>query len=217
MMDVDEKRRLVRGLLREVGRGFAEPHGFPVTNSPGRLFQLLYLSILLRRSDDYHVAVEAAQRLRDRWDTAQKLAASPYEKRAELLGKGVRRGTAEVLGELAQTVAGRYRRSAGAVRGAQARGWAAPPKTWPSWRSMRSPSSSGGWSARWPRSIWTTATRRSAPSPAQRSPPGREPRVDPTHGAGRLHLRADRVPAALHGRPGLAHPHRPRSEARAPA
>ncbi|MGP3910554.1 hypothetical protein [Nonomuraea sp. 10N515B] len=109
MMDVDEKRRLVRGLLREVGRGFAEPHGFPVTNNPGRLFQLLYLSILLRRSNDYHVAVEAAQRLRDRWDTAQKLAASPYEKRVELLGKGVRRGTAEVLGELAQTVAGRYR------------------------------------------------------------------------------------------------------------
>ncbi|MFI7702299.1 hypothetical protein [Nonomuraea sp. NPDC049480] len=109
MMDLEDKRRLVRELLREVGRGFAEPHGFPVTNNPGRLFQLLVLSVLLRRTGDYHVAVEAAQRLRGRWDTAQRLAASPNEQRVELLGKDVRRGTAELLGELAWAVVERYR------------------------------------------------------------------------------------------------------------
>jgi hypothetical protein len=108
MMDVEDKRRLVRGLINEVGRGFAEPHGFPVTNNPGRMFQLLCLSVLLRDSRDYRVAVEAARRLRDRWDTAQRLAGSQDDQRAEVLGKRVRRGTSQTLGELAKAVLDRY-------------------------------------------------------------------------------------------------------------
>jgi hypothetical protein len=35
MMDVDEKRRLVRGLLREVGRGFAEPQALSAARKLG--------------------------------------------------------------------------------------------------------------------------------------------------------------------------------------
>ncbi|MEU6410368.1 hypothetical protein [Microbispora sp. NPDC046933] len=113
MMNIEEKRRLVRGLLREVGRGFAEPHGFGVTNNPGSLFQLLCLSVLLRRSTDYHTAVAAAQQLRDRgWTTAQKLAASSYGQRAEALARAGHRRTAkqlaDVLGELGRVVADRH-------------------------------------------------------------------------------------------------------------
>ena len=53
MPNIEEKRRIVRGLLGAAGRGFAEECGFRVTNNTAKLFQLLYLSILLSGSDDY--------------------------------------------------------------------------------------------------------------------------------------------------------------------
>ncbi len=61
---------MVRQLVGDFGRGFAEECGFRVTNNSARLFQLLVLSVLLDRSDDYRLAVRAAQALHDQgWDT----------------------------------------------------------------------------------------------------------------------------------------------------
>ncbi|WP_221761081.1 hypothetical protein [Kibdelosporangium aridum] len=70
MPDIEQKHRMVRQLVGDFGRGFAEECGFRVTNNSARLFQLLVLSVLLDRSDDYRLAVRAAQALHDQgWDT----------------------------------------------------------------------------------------------------------------------------------------------------
>jgi hypothetical protein len=77
MADIDsaERRRIVRGLLGESGRGFAEEFGFAVTNNPANLFQLLCLSILLSGGGDYRQAVQTAQALRDRgWHSPARMA-----------------------------------------------------------------------------------------------------------------------------------------------
>lgn len=109
--EVAERKRLVRRLIGD--RGFAEEQGFAVTNNPGGLFQLLYLSLLLRRTRDHSRAVRSAQALRDRGcSSAALMAAAAPELRLEAVRTGGRRrDEAELvatLGELATVVVRRY-------------------------------------------------------------------------------------------------------------
>lgn len=108
----EQRRRLVRRLMSG-GRGFAEEYGFPVTNNPSSLFQLLYLSVLLQRTRDFQRAAATARDLRDRgWDSAARMAASSHEARARALREAGWRDVdqlASVLGDLALAVAQRYR------------------------------------------------------------------------------------------------------------
>jgi hypothetical protein len=110
---IEEKKRLVRRLAGD-GRGFAERYGFRVTNNPGQLFQVLYLSVLLARRGDYRKAVDSAVALRDSgWDSAARLARSLHADRVRVLREAGQRGDvdqlATVLGDLAQAVVDRYR------------------------------------------------------------------------------------------------------------
>jgi endonuclease III len=104
-LGVDEKRRLIRRLLDQQGRGIAEACGFPVTNSPSNLFAVLYLAMLAGRHD-YRRAVDLAQAVRQRWDTATAVAAAEPEQLASALRSG-QLGSA--LHELAQAVVERHR------------------------------------------------------------------------------------------------------------
>jgi hypothetical protein len=113
MADIEEKRRIVRALLGMAGRGFAEECGFPVTNNPASLFQLLYLSALLSRRGPYQRAVESARALQDRgWRSAREMATSLHAERVAVLRGAGRRRDAEdlatLLGDLAQVVVDRY-------------------------------------------------------------------------------------------------------------
>ncbi|HEX5542214.1 MAG TPA: hypothetical protein VFX60_11750 [Micromonospora sp.] len=110
---MEEKKRMVRRLVRD-GRGFAEEFGFRVTSNAANLFQLLYLSILLRSQGDYRRAVQAALALRDRgWDTPANLARSPEEERFRVIRDASHRRDARrvaaTLGELAEAILQRYR------------------------------------------------------------------------------------------------------------
>ncbi|MEN3310480.1 MAG: hypothetical protein V7603_6682 [Micromonosporaceae bacterium] len=111
---MDEKRRLIRRLLDQQGRGFAEACGFRVTNSPSNLFGLLYLSMLAAACRDYRRAVALASALRAQgWDSAVRMAEAPPGQRVRVLREaGADRGAgrlAGVLGDLAAAVRDRYR------------------------------------------------------------------------------------------------------------
>jgi hypothetical protein len=112
MADIEERRRLVRALLNTFGRGFAEDCGFIVTNSPGNLLQLLYLSLLLAQPGDYRRAVRTAQALRDEgWNNASSLASARREDLATVLRAGGYRSPdplAGTLGELGRAIADLY-------------------------------------------------------------------------------------------------------------
>jgi hypothetical protein len=113
MVATEEKKRITRRLIG-TGRGFAEEWGFRVTNNPANLFQLLYLAILLRPRGDYRRAVQTAQALRDRgWDSVSRMAQSRHEDRFRVIrDTSHRRDSRELattLGDLAQTIARRYR------------------------------------------------------------------------------------------------------------
>ncbi|MGW0433563.1 hypothetical protein ACWDV4_13625 [Micromonospora sp. NPDC003197] len=108
-----ERKRLARRLVGS-GRGFAEVYGIRVTNNPASLFQVLYLSILLRRTSDFRRAVTTALALRDQgWDSPARLARSLPETRAQVLrAGGFQRNAdelADVLGDLAVGLVERYR------------------------------------------------------------------------------------------------------------
>ncbi|MFI7607785.1 hypothetical protein ACIBTV_21945 [Micromonospora sp. NPDC049366] len=110
---IEDKKRLVRRLAGS-GRGFAEQYGFPVTNNPSSLFQVLYLSVLLARRGDFRRAVDSARALREQgWDSAARLARSLHETRARVLRESGQRGDvdalASTLGDLARTVVDQYR------------------------------------------------------------------------------------------------------------
>jgi endonuclease III len=114
MTEIEEKRRLVRALRSRMGRGFAEEYGFRVIANPARLFQILYLSILLANDRDYRRAVRTAQMLRDRgWESAANMARSLHDERAALIRMAGRKRDAEklaaTLGDLAQKIVDRYR------------------------------------------------------------------------------------------------------------
>jgi hypothetical protein len=111
--NIEDKKRVVRRLVGG-GRGFAEEYGFRVTNNPANLFQVLYLSILLRRPGDFRRAVAAAQALRDRgWESPARMARSLHEARAGVLRDSGGRADADELatklGDLALTLVERYR------------------------------------------------------------------------------------------------------------
>jgi hypothetical protein len=113
MEGTEEQKRLVRRLVGS-GRGLAEAWGFRVNNNPGNLFQLLYLSILLRPRGDYQRAVRTAQALRDRgWDSPARMARSLQADRFRLVRDvSHRRDSQEVatiLGDLALAISERYR------------------------------------------------------------------------------------------------------------
>lgn len=110
---IEQKKQVVRRLVGD-SRGFAEQYGFQVTNNPSSLFQVLYLSILLRRPGDFRRATGAAQALRAHgWDSAARMARSLAETRTAVLRDAGRRGDAgelsTILGDLAQTVVEHYR------------------------------------------------------------------------------------------------------------
>jgi hypothetical protein len=114
MTDIEQKRRLVRALRSQVGRGLADACGFTVIANPARLFQILYLSILLTGDRDYQRAVRVAQALRDRgWDSAARMAASRHDERTALVKTAGRKRDADALaatlGHLAQSIVDRYR------------------------------------------------------------------------------------------------------------
>jgi endonuclease III len=113
VLSVDDKRRLVRRLLERQGRGFAEAYGFRVTNNPGGLFRLLYLSMLASGRRDYRRGVRVAQAVRDAgWDSAARLAAAdPSQRVAAVRAGGAVRDAnrlAGMLGDLAKAVVDRY-------------------------------------------------------------------------------------------------------------
>src|SRR5262245_41772127 len=100
MPDLEEKRRMVRGLLG-ARRGFAETHGFAVTNNPGALFQLLCLSVLLAGRRSHRSAVVAARALRDHGaETARGMAAMAPTDRAALLAEAGLSRQADVLADV---------------------------------------------------------------------------------------------------------------------
>lgn len=113
MGGTEEQKRLVRRLIGS-GRGLAEAWGFRVTNNPANLFQLLYLSILLRPRGDYQKAMNTALALRDRgWDSPARMARALQADRFRLIRDVSHRRDAQevaaVLGDLALTVSERYR------------------------------------------------------------------------------------------------------------
>lgn len=102
MAEIEEKRLLVRALRARMGRGFAEECGFPVIGNPGRLFQILYLSVLLARDRDHQRALRAAQEMRDHGgDSAAGLA----------------RARQDEFGDLAQAVIDRWHGDLRRLRG----------------------------------------------------------------------------------------------------
>ncbi|WP_428965595.1 hypothetical protein [Micromonospora fluostatini] len=110
---IEDKKRLVRRLAGS-GRGFAEQYGFPVTNNPSSLFQLLGLAVLLARRGDFRRALDSARGLRETgWDSAARMARSLHADRVRVLRDTGQRGDvdalADVLGDLARTVVQRYR------------------------------------------------------------------------------------------------------------
>lgn len=113
MEGTEEQKRLVRRLVG-TGRGLAETWGFRVVNNPANLFQLLYLSILLRPRGDFHRAVNTALALRDRgWDSPSRMARALQADRFRLIRDVSHRRDAQdvaaVIGDLALTVGDRYR------------------------------------------------------------------------------------------------------------
>ena len=112
-MGTEEQKRLIRRLIGS-GRGLAEAWGFRVTKNPANLFQLLYLSILLRPRGDYQRAMNTALALRDRgWDSPARMARSLQADRFRLIRNvSHRRDAQEVaatLGDLALRISERYR------------------------------------------------------------------------------------------------------------
>ncbi|HEX2772494.1 MAG TPA: hypothetical protein VHN18_08710 [Micromonosporaceae bacterium] len=113
MGGTEEQKRLVRRLIGS-GRGLAETWGFRVANNPANLFQLLYLSILLRPRGDYQRAMNTALALRDRgWDSPARMARALQVDRFRLIRDVSHRRDAQevaaVLGDLALTVGEKYR------------------------------------------------------------------------------------------------------------
>lgn len=110
---VEDRKRLIRRLIAG-GRGFAEQYGIRVTNNPGSLFQVLVLSLLLRRPGDFRRAVSTTLALcAEGWDSPARMARSLHDDRVRVLRACGWRSDVEVLastlGDLALTLTQRYR------------------------------------------------------------------------------------------------------------
>ncbi|HEY8372980.1 MAG TPA: endonuclease [Pseudonocardiaceae bacterium] len=105
---------LVRELLRQGGRTYAEQAGIRLANRPAPLYQLLVLTVLVSIPIRADVAVAAARELfAAGWTTPHALLASSWQERVDALGRAhyVRydESTATRLAEGARLLLDRYR------------------------------------------------------------------------------------------------------------
>ncbi|HEX2316959.1 MAG TPA: endonuclease [Thermomonospora sp.] len=104
---------VVKKLLREAGRTYAEEAGIPLKDQPSALFKLLVLTNLLSARISAEIAVAAARELFEAGGgTARGLARMSWQDRVDALGRGhyVRydESTATRLGDTADLVQDRY-------------------------------------------------------------------------------------------------------------
>ncbi|QTE02293.1 endonuclease [Streptomyces cyanogenus] len=110
-MDRDE--RVVRELVSEYGRTYAEEAGIRLKDTPQPLYRLLVLSLLLSARIRASVAVAAARALHeDHLDSPRRMAEADWQQRVDALGRGGYRRyderTATQLGDGAELLAERW-------------------------------------------------------------------------------------------------------------
>ncbi|WP_095757423.1 endonuclease [Streptomyces xinghaiensis] len=108
------EKALVRALLQEEGRTYAEEAGVRLKDAPQPLYQLMVLSHLLSARIRADVAVAAARALfEDGMRTPRRMADASWQERVDALGKGHYRRyderTATQLGDGAGLVLEKYR------------------------------------------------------------------------------------------------------------
>ncbi len=117
-------RQVVETLLARHGRTFAAEAGIRLRrNTPGPLFQLLCLSLLISARIGAHVAVSASRALKEAgWSTAPKMATATWEARTKALNRsGYARydeRTSRYLGAAAERVLEEYGGDLRELRGA---------------------------------------------------------------------------------------------------
>ncbi|MEU4683254.1 endonuclease [Streptomyces xinghaiensis] len=110
----EREKALVRALLQEEGRTYAEEAGVRLKDAPQPLYQLMVLSHLLSARIRADVAVAAARALfEDGMRTPRRMAEAGWQERVDALGKGHYRRyderTATQLGDGAGLVLEKYR------------------------------------------------------------------------------------------------------------
>ncbi len=105
---------VVKNLLRESGRTFAEEAGITLKDQPAALFKLLVLANLLSARISSEIAVSAARELFEAGGgTARGMARMSWQERVDALGRGhyVRydESTASRLGDTADLVQDKYK------------------------------------------------------------------------------------------------------------
>lgn len=114
-MTTTDERTLVRALMRRHGKTLCAELGIPIeANTPAPLFQLLCVSILYSARIGAQASAQAARALfHEGWTTPRKMAASTWERRAQVLNQsGYARydnRTASMLGDSAAMVLERYK------------------------------------------------------------------------------------------------------------
>ena len=82
------QQRTVRKVLDSFGRTYADQAGIRFRDTPAPLYQLLCLSLLLSARIRADIAVAAARALFDQgWRTPRRMAASTWERRAQVLNR----------------------------------------------------------------------------------------------------------------------------------
>ncbi|MCP2335595.1 endonuclease [Actinomadura rupiterrae] len=104
---------VVKRLLREAGRTYAEEVGIPLKDQPAALFKLLVLANLLSARIGSEIAMDAARELFEAGGgTARGMARLTWQQRVDALGRGhyVRydESTSTRLGEMADIVQDKY-------------------------------------------------------------------------------------------------------------
>lgn len=100
---------VIRRLLDEHGRTFAEDAGIHLRDTPAPLYQLVVLSMLSSAPIRAHVAIDAARELfAAGWRTPRHMADSTWQQRVDALGRGGYRrydeSTSTALGEGAEII-----------------------------------------------------------------------------------------------------------------
>lgn len=104
---------VVKKLLREAGRTYAEEVEIPVKDQPAPLFKLLVLSVLLSARVSDEIAVHAARELFEAsGGTARGLLRMTWQDRLDALGRGhyasYAESTATYLGDMAEVAQEKY-------------------------------------------------------------------------------------------------------------
>ncbi|MFF5261144.1 endonuclease [Actinomadura viridis] len=104
---------IVKKLMREAGRTYAEEAGITLKDQPGALFKLLVLANLMSARISADIALSAARELfQAGGGTPRGMARLSWQERVDALGRGhyVRydESTATRLGEMAEAVQDRY-------------------------------------------------------------------------------------------------------------